>query len=432
MISAREYTIAATLLVVGVLFGLLLGQMGWSLFLAAMIWIVLQSIEYKKVLAWSKQPLRRPRNGLDSWFALSYQPYRSLLRERKRTREMTERLRDLLGLAEVIPDGVIVLSPYGDIERINYAARELLQLSEKDVGLGLATVVRSPNFVAFVRSTSPQDEPLDFVSPYDANRNFEARRFDTDTGRTIVLLRDITDLNRLLTMRQNFIANVSHELRTPITVVAGYLETMADQDQPDSLRLSLVERLEQPVKRMQTLIDDLMTLTQLESKPATENKHLVDLEKVIQAAVSELQGLCARPDQLVVSIDTVDPVLGAEPELHSACVNLISNALRYSPEGSSVEISLTNIGPLVRLSVNDHGYGIAPEHLNHLTERFYRVDMAGSRSRGGTGLGLAIVKHVLRRHDSELQVSSTLGSGSTFYFDLASQPKANVHSPSEK
>jgi two-component system phosphate regulon sensor histidine kinase PhoR len=405
MTSARKYAIATILLICAVLAGLLLEEMGWCLFVAAMIWIVLQTTADRKTLAW-------PRHSS--------------------THEATEGLWDHLGLAEVIPDGVIVMSPDGDIQRINRAAQNLLQLSEKDIGLELATVVRSPNFVAYVRSVKPQDEPLDFVSPIDPNRFFEARRFDTDTGQTIILLRDITDLNRLLTMRQNFIANVSHELRTPITVVAGYLETMTDHDQSEALRLSLIDRLEQPVKRMQTLVDDLMMLTQLESKPIAETKQPVRLKQIVQTAVAELQGLCVHPDQLVLSVGADDTVLGIESELHSACINMISNALRYSPEGNSVDISLSEHGSKVRLTVSDHGYGIAPEHLNHITERFYRVDMAGSRTRGGTGLGLAIVKHVLRRHDSELQVHSTLGRGSVFYFELTRAPTADAQIPSER
>jgi two-component system, OmpR family, phosphate regulon sensor histidine kinase PhoR len=417
MKSGREIVFILILLFVAITLGLWTEALGWSLFVASIIWIGIQVNQYRKFLNWSKHPLRRPPNGLDSWFTLAYPPFRALQRERQRNRAMTSRLREVLGLTEVIPDGVIVLSPHGDIEGMNTAAKALLQLSDRDIGLGLATVVRSPDFVNFIRA-GEQDEALEFASPFNASQSFEARRFDAGTQRTIVLVRDITALNRLLTMRQNFVANVSHELRTPLTVVAGYLETMTDEEQPTDLRLSLIKRLETPVRRMQSLVDDLMLLTQLESTTESEQKFKVNLTHLVETSIKELQSLCSSPDQIAFDCDQPYYVHGIEAELHSVCVNLISNALRYSPEGNPIVVSLTGDDKYVRFYVKDRGFGIAPEHLDRLTERFYRVDLAGARNRGGTGLGLAIVKHILRRHNSELRVESVLGEGSTFFCEL--------------
>ncbi len=413
MALTRELALAFALLIPAFVAGLWSGELGWCLFFASLVWISIQAAEYRKVLQWSKRPLTRPQNGRDNWWAIAYPPYRALNRERGRTKAMNAQLREVLGLAEVIPDGVIVLSSTGDIEGMNNAAKALLQLTDADLGLGLATVVRSPDFVSFIRADA-HDEPLEFTSPFDSERSFEARRFDAGTGRTIVLVRDITTLNRLLTMRQNFVANVSHELRTPLTVISGYLETMSDTEQPTDLRLELIERLDTPVKRMQTLVADLMLLTQLESTPISQQQQTLRLERVMTAAARELHGLCTDPEQIQFHFETDAPISGIETELHSVCVNLLTNALRYSPEGKRIDVYVTEVGNKVCLAVKDHGYGIAPEHLSRLTERFYRVDMAGARTRGGTGLGLAIVKHVLRRHDSELLIESTLGEGSTF------------------
>lgn len=420
MVTGKELGIVLALGGGAVLLGFALGEVGWCLFFASLIWIAWQLVEYRKVLHWSQRPLSRPQNGSDSWFTLAYPAYRALARERRRTKAMNEQLREVLGLAEVIPDGMIILNQNADIEGMNNAAKGLLQLNDSDIGLGLATVVRSPDFVAFIRSGSRED-PMDFTSPFDQKLTYEARRFDAGTGRTVVLVRDITALNRLLTMRQNFVANVSHELRTPLTVMSGYLETMNDSDQPADLRLSLIERLDKPLQRMQTLVADLMLLTQLESTPAVDQQQEIDLQHVISAAISELQGLCTAENQIQLDCRSSAKILGAESEIHSVCVNLISNALRYSPKGAPVHVSLTDQDDKVRLLVSDNGYGIAPEHLSRLTERFYRVDLAGARTRGGTGLGLAIVKHVLRRHGSELHIESTLGSGSQFYCDFVRQ-----------
>ena len=415
--SVKELAIIAGLLLAALIIGLITEALGWSLFIATLVWLTLQIREYRKVARWARRPFRQPRNGSEAWFQLAYQPFRTLQRERARTKAMADRLREILSLAEVIPDAVIVLSQHGEIEGMNNAAKELLYLTDRDIGLVLTTVVRNPDFIRFIRSGNT-DEPLEFVSSMNQERMYEARRIETDIGRTIMLVRDITALNRLLTMRQNFVANVSHELRTPLTVVSGYLETILDEEQSPDLRLELTQRLNSPIKRMQNLVNDLMLLTQLESTPADTHRHTVKLGRIIRAAVNELQPLCGHPDQICVDIQADPPISGIETELHSVCVNLLSNAIRYSPEDRPIRISLSEHDDGVRLRVQDHGYGIAPEHLSRLTERFYRVDLAGARTRGGTGLGLAIVKHVLLRHESELQIQSTLGEGSSFFCDF--------------
>jgi two-component system phosphate regulon sensor histidine kinase PhoR len=278
-------------------------------------------------------------------------------------------------------------------------------------------VVRNPQFVRYARSGN-RLEPLEFSPFLDHEKTYEARRIETEHARAILLVRDVTELNRFLTMRQNFIANVSHELRTPLTVISGYLEAIIDEEKDTNLRLDLVSRLTAPTDRMKDLVSDLTTLTRLESAPLPDDRAPLDLEQLARAAAAELQPLCTRDDQITVASEGDTLILGIPSELHSICVNLISNALKYSPDGAPINITIKPVGDKVRLTVADQGYGIAPEHLGRLTERFYRVDLRTSRRRGGTGLGLAIVKHALMRHESELQISSTLGEGSTFACDF--------------
>ena len=430
MPSFDDALLAGGLLAAAIVVGALTGWMGWCLFVASIIWIVIQARQYRRVLQWSKRPLGRPQNGLEPWFVLAYNPYRALQRQRNRTRAIGRRMRQLLLLAEVIPDGVVILAPSGEIEGLNQAAKNLLQLKDSDIGLGLATIIRVPEFIAFVRAPEPPESPLEFVSPFDADKTYEARRVSMENQRSVIIIRDITTLNRLLTMRQNFVANVSHELRTPITVVNGYLETIADDEQPEDLRLALTQKLQPPMKRMRSLVDDLLLLSQLESTAEAEQKSVLPVSRMLSSAVSEVQGLAKRKDQVSMSCDPSMHVHGNEKELHSVCVNLLTNALRYTSDDAPVVLSCARMDDQVRVSVQDNGIGIAPEHLQHITERFYRVDMAGARSSGGTGLGLAIVKHILLRHDSSLMVESELGKGSLFYFDLELCP-APAAAPSE-
>lgn len=445
---SKEVVTALLLLAGAVAVGLATDALGWALFGATLIWSVLQWLQFRKVQAWAARPMRPPANASRSWYALSITPYRLLQRERKRSRQFVIRLREVMALVEVIPDAVIILNNAGEIEGFNAAAQGLLRLSEDDRGISLAAVVRSPDFVAFLRE-GLNNAILEFPSPFDADKTLEARSFSVEENRFVVLVRDNTELNRLLTMRQNFIANVSHELRTPLTVVSGYLETIADNTQPDDLRLGLIERLTSPIGRIRSLVDDLLLLTRLESTPMPSQLDPVSMPQVISNAVHEVHGLAQRPDQITVECTSNAKVMGIEGELYSVCVNLLSNALRYSQDGSPVEISWRALSagddrladptatteadvPKIRLMVKDAGVGIAPEHLHRITERFYRVDMADSRTRGGTGLGLAIVKHVLRRHNSELHVSSVVGEGSEFYCDFtaASLPEMSSYATS--
>lgn len=415
--SIRALPLALTLVVIALIAGLASGELGWCLFVGLALWVAIQAREFNKVALWARRPLSRPVNGNDTWFEIAYAPFRALSRERQRTRTVLTRLREVMTLVEGMPDAVIICATSGEIEGFNGAARKLLKMTDADVGIGLATVMRSPDLVEYLRADI-NDEPREFVSPFNADAIFEARRFKVETGRIVVLVRDITTLNRLLTMRQNFIANVSHELRTPVTVIAGYLETVLDDDQDSDFRLELAQRFKRPLSRMQTLVDDLLLLTQLESTPIPQHQDTLSMPQIIEAAANELANQQSTAGQVKLDLTSQRSITGIEAELHSVCTNLIANALRYSPENGEVTVSWHDNGSKIRLCVRDSGVGIAPEHIDRLTERFYRVDLAGARSRGGTGLGLAIVKHVLRRHRSELKIESTLGEGSLFYCEF--------------
>jgi two-component system phosphate regulon sensor histidine kinase PhoR len=233
----------------------------------------------------------------------------------------------------------------------------------------------------------------------------------------MILVRDVTELNRLLSMRQDFIANVSHELRTPLTVIVGYIETLMNEELDEATTRGLVGKLLSPTTRMRALVDDLLLLTRLESSPNPSQDELtsVDMGVVLNAIAADARMLSSGRHDIQVEIGTRTHVLGIDSELHSACLNLVTNAVRYSPDGGPIRISWTEVPDGARFAVEDHGMGIPKEHISRITERFYRVDLAQSRVRGGTGLGLAIVKHVLKRHNTFLQVESELGKGSTFF-----------------
>src|SRR3990170_1215124 len=217
-------------------------------------------------------------------------------------------------------------------------------------------------------------------------------------------------------MRRTFVANVSHELRTPLTVLAGYVETLRDMKAlgPGDLKRHLATMSEQAT-RMQRLVDDLLTLSKLETAPPHRHDDAVDVAALL-AGLKEQAELLSGENRhaLTLESDGSLKLLGNREELTSAFSNLINNAVRYTPAGGSIRLSWHAAEDGAEFAVTDTGEGIAPEHFPHLTERFYRVDTARSRASGGTGLGLSIVKHVLLRHDAQLQIESELGRGSTF------------------
>ena len=319
---------------------------------------------------------------------------------------------------DAVPDGWMVLSDSGAVATENDAARRLLGMVRGDRRT-LMEVARDPA-VDSLMAGEVEDGIVEIASPIDDSTRLELRHIRADEGQSIVLVRDVTTLNRLLTMRQDFIANVSHELRTPLTVIVGYLETLEDDDIDLETMRRLLDRLHAPAERMKALVDDLLTLTRLESSPmpGPDDVEIVKVAAMVDSIVAEARQLAGPEHEFHIDADPEMCVAGVPAELHSACFNLVANAIRYSPDGGPIHVrwGASDEGP--RFEVEDAGQGIAAEHISRLTERFFRVDLADSRARGGTGLGLAIVKHVLRRHNSQLGVASEVGEGSVFHFVL--------------
>jgi len=228
----------------------------------------------------------------------------------------------------------------------------------------------------------------------------------------VVIARDVTRLTRLEQVRRDFVANVSHELRTPLTVVHGYLEMLDPEEQP--AWAPMLEEMQRQSQRMNQLVEDLLTLSRLEAQEAVEDE-VVAMAPMLATLLREAEALSQGRHEVAVAEDAGVDLLGSQRELHSAFSNLVSNAVRYTPEGGRIAITFTRSeGGGAVLAVTDTGFGIPRDHLPRLTERFYRVSASRSREKGGTGLGLAIVKHVLGLHQARLAIDSEVGRGSTF------------------
>ncbi|MYE83994.1 MAG: phosphate regulon sensor histidine kinase PhoR, partial [Gammaproteobacteria bacterium] len=415
-LAGARAAFAAAVLAVAALVGWLSGSIAWGLVMALAAFIAWHAIQFRSFARWSRRPLGRPASRDAAWAALADRLYRAIGIGRTRSRGLVTTLRRLRTTTDTIPDGWVILRLDGEIEDYNRGARDRLGLSANDHGQNLVALVRNPGIVSLLRGEVDSDI-VEIAAPADETRRIELRRIDIDAERALVMARDVTELNRLLTMRQDFVANVSHELRTPLTVIVGYLEELGEGDPDFETLRDVLPKLTPPARRMRALVDDLLTLTRLESAPLPSDETTEDIEValMLDTIVAEARQLSAGMHDIVLHANPDLRLRGVSTELYSAFNNLVTNAVRYSPDGGTIDVRWYESAAGPRFEVADRGMGIAPEHLTRITERFYRIDLAGARVRGGTGLGLAIVKHVLRRHRSVLQVESELAKGSLFY-----------------
>jgi len=334
----------------------------------------------------------------------------------QREDRLTAMLTRFQNASSATPDAMLILSPKNDIEWANAASERLFGITTpRDSGQRVINLVRHPEFTTYL-DRGEYSEALEMASPSQPERSLSVRIIPFGSEQKLVIARDMTHLAQLEQMRSNFVANISHELRTPLTVLTGFLETLKDMDKPASTDLHKhFQTMHDQAQRMARLVDDLLTLSKLETTPATRHEEVVDVPAML-ASLKEMGELVsgARHHHISLVADAGLRLTGNEEELRSAFSNLINNAVRYTPAGGDIRLTWKLDSDTPVFAVRDTGEGIAPQHIPHLTERFYRIDTARSRDTGGTGLGLSIVKHILLRHDTRLVIESELGQGSTF------------------
>jgi two-component system phosphate regulon sensor histidine kinase PhoR len=346
-----------------------------------------------------------------------------------RQSELAEALARFRRAAQAMPDGVVLLDAQNCIEWCNENAAAMLELDPRaDIGRPLANLVRDPEFIQYLGA--PDDERPRAVRVPDARGVMLAIRLvPYGEKQTLMLARDVTQAERLETMRRDFVANVSHELRTPLTVLVGFLETVRELKLDPQRMRDYLGMMSEQAARMQRIIDDLLALSVLESAPAPAAER-VRVATLLERLRADAVALSAGRHVISLAGAPTFDLVGSESELASAFGNLVSNAVRYTPAGGSVTLIWRDGPEGAAFTVADSGPGIAPEHVPRLTERFYRVDRSRSRETGGTGLGLAIVKHALARHQASLDIESEVGKGSRFTARFPAARVLGVRAPS--
>jgi len=364
----------------------------------------------------------RADDGHGAWHTLRQLLHRQQQRADFRQRRLLDRLHSYRAVADALPDAVVVVERITQrVQWFNPAATSLLGLATPD-DLGTPLVSRlSPLPLAHWLAAGRHAEPiLDAPSPVNPAIHLHLRLIAWSDDYWLLIARDVSKLLHLEQVRRDFVANVSHELRTPLTVLHGYLELLDTDDltSPAPDIAAMLTEMRRQSRRMTQLVDDLLTLSRLESYTQIEPEPIA-MPPLLRSLSREAEAHSQGRHRIVLEDTASVDLLGSSKELHSAFSNLLSNAVRYTPEGGCITLTFSGNTEGAVLTVSDTGPGIPAEHLPRLTERFYRISRSRSPGSGGTGLGLAIVKHVLGLHRARLEIDSILGKGSTFacHFD---------------
>lgn len=428
----RDAVRISLFLVLGLGFGLLIGEPGWGVAAGAISALMALHNDLNQLLTWlrfrkSNEPPERSGVLEDLTLEIDY------LRERhkKRKKKLASYLKQFQQATRALPDATVVLDTNDEVRWANKAARESLGIRwPDDVGQRITNLIRQPELRNYIEQSPSAAEGLtvEIESPTKRERQLSILTAPYGQNQRIVVARDITQLHRANQTRSDFVANVSHELRTPITVFRGYLENLLAMPEqcPPGWEQAL-SQLNVQAERMRDLVEELLLLSSLEADDRVAKPEVVDIPQLLKEIHHRARELSATREHLFsLEVDSELYLNGDRSELYSALSNLVFNAVNYTKARGVIRISWSADDTGAHFVVEDNGIGIAEEHISRLTERFYRVD--GSRQRGefhgGTGLGLAIVKHVLSRHQAELKITSTEGQGSRFE---ATFPLSEIH-----
>jgi two-component system phosphate regulon sensor histidine kinase PhoR len=408
------FAIYLPIIIIGALFDCL-----ETLLLASFFIHIIWHYHYLKTLnnwLWNSKSTVLPHGKLE-WEQAFVGIHNMQQRQRKRRNSLASVISRFREGSEALPDAVVVFHKRGDIIWCNRLAQFQLGFKwPEDSGENITNLIRNPLFFDHLKSNS-YDQPLDLPSPINSEKILEFRVMPYAKNQRILIVRDVTTYRHLDEQRRQFVANVSHELRTPLTVLQGYIEILDMQSEDGSRQQKAISVLDQQTTRMCSLVEQLMTLSKIEGAASIDLDDEINVPALLKQIENEAQILAQKKQlQMNFSVDHKLKLLGDEMQLRSAMANLVYNALNYTPKGGAVKVIWRSCNTGAYFCVMDNGDGIAPEHILHLTERFYRVDESRSRDTGGSGLGLSIVKHALSHYDSELNIESNLGEGSQFSF----------------
>jgi two-component system phosphate regulon sensor histidine kinase PhoR len=406
---------------------------GWAVFACGLLVLLGYYLRnLSRLLDWLRNPdpgtVPSASGTWDDAFASLYRRERHHARERRRMMGLVARYRQA---GRALPDGVIILDAENRIVWCNEKAEIRFGIdSTADTGQPVTNLVRQPELAEYL-AAADYARPIRLRTSRGAGLTLSIQIIPYDDAQKLLLARDITQAERLEIMRRDFVANVSHELRTPLTVLAGFLETVRELKLDPQRTRDYLDMMSDQSRRMQRLLDDLLSLSSLEAAPAPPGDERIVMSRLLARVRGDAENLSGGRHRIDLDANGDFDLLGSESEIASAFANLVSNAIRYTPAGGEVRLIWRAGAEGADFAVEDTGIGIDPEHIPRLTERFYRVDRGRSRETGGTGLGLAIVKHVLLRHQASLEIASEAGRGSRFTAHFPARRMIPANTPSK-
>lgn len=375
---------------------------------ALVVAVLYQASFVSQLTAWANLPRNRPLPiGWGIWTPLIERLNRFSRQQQASLSELSSELERIHAAVDRLPDGLVLLDRYDHVSWSNQAAQSLHGIfgTQRPVH----HFIRQPEFAEMLqrRGGGPQTQLLQLNT--QPGRTFELQLHETDAEHRLLITRDITDQAKLDAVRSDFVANVSHEIRTPATVIAGFAETLLSLELDEKSHREYLSAILRQSETMGRLVGDLLLLSSLERATDRMEESPVELQPLLESLIYEARALSAGCHKISLEFDGPARLLAAPAEIESALRNLITNAVRYTPDGGSITVSWRARDDEGWLAVRDTGIGIAAEHMPRITERFYRVDRSRSRDTGGTGLGLAIVKRIANRHHASLRIDSEPG-----------------------
>ena len=415
-----EIQVISLLSLLALIIGLANDFLVYTMLIVFFLYLIWVFINFLKVYRWIEADCKLAPpdvTGISADMANSlYRMQQRNIRTDRRRKNLSDRVGQV---TSALPDAIVTLSSERVLQWWNPSAIKILGFKDSDKGQSIVNIVRDPRFIAFIEKPDISTQ-LELKAAHDQSRTviFSATTFGE--GEIILVARDITRLKHLEQMRQDFLANISHELRTPLTVLSGYTETLMDNTKSvPNTWVKALSQIQEQTNRMIYLADDLVMLSQLESTTVPVPKTPIDLEKLLLQVHNDAKIISEnifpeKPNIISLDLEQNIQLTGDQKELYSAFSNLVLNAIKHNPIGTSIDIRAYNADNSVVVEISDDGCGIDSQHISRLTERFYRVDQSRSTETGGTGLGLAIVKHVLIRHSGVLKIKSKVREGTSF------------------
>ena len=413
--SSRKFVAGiAGILGIGALIGGLYGNVLWGLLVASlvvMLWQIRQLLKFTEALHTGNFDEFRVGEGIwQQMFArFSFEHERAT----NAKRDYRKLLKEIRKSTDAMPDGAIVLDDDNEIVMCNRAAKQLAGFKrKKDRGQRVGNILRDPQMTELLRSGEYAKE-IEIQSPVRDDAWLNCRIVPYGANQRLLIIQDVTERMRLSRMRRDFVANASHELRSPLTVIAGYLDGLAEDANLSRDWGQPISQMQEQSRRMNQIVGELLELSRLESAGRAGTDEVVDVAGLLAAARKSYQG---QSDVAVIEVapESTAQLLGRGNEIESLISNLLSNAVRHTPADGHITLTWRSDKHGAEIVVSDTGEGIPADQVPRLTERFFRVDRGRAREDGGVGLGLAIVKHVLGRHDGNLSIASDIGDGSEF------------------